>query len=105
MPSLTDNERALLRGLRENEYDDGSFSVIENSGLSPEVARGVMTSLQGKGLIEIGEPDRQTNTDPKYTIPIYLTAKGWRACRDHEIGSLYHAQRMVEYLNEHGGVA
>lgn len=57
---FTSNEIAIFRGSRDNEYanvfeEGGSwvFSVIDYSGLKPKVARGVISSLVKKKIIQI----------------------------------------------------
>lgn len=54
---LTAMEKAIVRGHRDSEYNDGGpsysiyvFSLIDNSGLDSKQARGAMASLVKKGL-------------------------------------------------------
>ena len=60
MTRFTENEKAILKGARENEYsdafDDGMpwvFAVINESGLNPKIARGAIASLVKKGIAVI----------------------------------------------------
>ncbi|MDZ4877766.1 MAG: hypothetical protein CLLPBCKN_007201 [Chroococcidiopsis cubana SAG 39.79] len=61
--SLTENEKAILRGSRDNEFanavEDFSFpwvfAVVEASGLSPQVGRGTISSLVQKGIVAISD--------------------------------------------------
>jgi hypothetical protein len=66
---LTENEKTLLKGSRDSEYSDPydsvtwTFSAIENSGLDPKVARGVLSSLVKKELVIIsGKYDDDEST-------------------------------------------
>ena len=53
--NLTDNEIKVMIASRNNEYNDvmdggtWSFTICDNSGLSPKVYRGVVSSLIKKG--------------------------------------------------------
>ena len=67
---LTDNEKAILRGARDNEYGDafeGSapwvFAVIDESGLNPKVARGVISSLIQKNLVTVFDYEGKGKAD------------------------------------------
>jgi hypothetical protein len=63
MNRFTDNEKAILKGARDNEYSDAFddnglpwvFAVINQSGLDPKVARGAIASLVKKGIITISD--------------------------------------------------
>lgn len=64
LPHLTNNEKLVLNALRTNEYGDSieaghiwSFSVIDNSWLDGKVARGVISSLVKKDLVEVVEAE------------------------------------------------
>lgn len=55
---LTKLEVYLLNAMRTNEYNDAlqdghtwTFTAIDNSGMEPEAARGVIASLVKKGLV------------------------------------------------------
>ena len=56
---LTDNEIKVMIASRNNEYNDvmdggtWSFTVCDNSGLSPKVYRGVVSSLIKKGYARV----------------------------------------------------
>lgn len=58
--NLTENEKIILRGSRDNEFANAFeennliwvFTVIETSSLSLEVARDTISSLVKKGIIE-----------------------------------------------------
>ena len=56
---LTDNEIKVMIASRSNEYNDvmdggtWSFTVCDNSGLSPKVYRGVVSSLIKKGYARV----------------------------------------------------
>lgn len=59
---LTTREKLILNAMRTNEYSDllesdseWTFTVIDNSGLTEKVARGVLSSLVKKGLIEVSQ--------------------------------------------------
>jgi hypothetical protein len=69
---FTDNEKAILKGARVNEFSDAFaepgncpwvFSVIEYSGLDPKVARGAIASLVKKGVIEISDYEGDGKAD------------------------------------------
>lgn len=57
--NLTDNEIKVMIASRNNEYGDAmdgatwSFTVCDNSGLSPKVYRGVVSSLIKKGYATV----------------------------------------------------
>lgn len=60
--SLTENEKALLRASRTNEFtdavDEGSpwvFAVISESKVQPKIARGAIASLVKKGLVIVAD--------------------------------------------------
>lgn len=61
--SLTENEKAILRGSCDNEFANAIeefsfpwvFAVVEASGLSPQVGRGAISSLVQKGIVEISD--------------------------------------------------
>lgn len=67
---LTQMEIQILNAMRYNEYNDclqdhcgtWTFSVIENAGIDPKKARGVISSLLKKGLVEVNE---KTSSDPE----------------------------------------
>lgn len=62
---LTDKEEDILKAMRDNEFQDALtdvggvwvFSVIDNAGLDAKVARGVISSLVKKGLVEVWDND------------------------------------------------
>ena len=71
---LTENEKAVLKGACESEYDGFDYfqfgdwsngtwvwSAIEHSELSPKIARGAISSLVKKGLVCVDEGDRDTD--------------------------------------------
>lgn len=65
--NLTDNEIKVMIASRNNEYNDvmdgatWSFTVCDNSGLSPKVYRGVVSSLIKKGYASVaGERGDET---------------------------------------------
>jgi hypothetical protein len=60
MTRFTDNEKAILKGARDNAYADAFdgelpwvFAVINESGLDPKSAREVIASLVKKGIVAI----------------------------------------------------
>lgn len=69
MIKLTSNEQAILRAGRDSEYDNFTenptwvFSVIEGSGLDAKVARGVISSLVKKGLVEVFDNEGNGRAD------------------------------------------
>lgn len=87
--NLTPNELAVLKGARVNNFcdagdkDDGSpwvFAVIEYSKLDEKVARGVLSSLVKKGLVEIYDAEGRNKANDMYLIftdkAFDLVAKG-----------------------------
>ena len=57
---FTSNEIAIFKGSRDNEYENAFeeggtwvFTVIDYSGLNPKVARGAISSLIKKGIIQV----------------------------------------------------
>ena len=86
---FTENERAILIGSRDNEFDDALeggcpwvFAVIATSELDPTVARGSLSSLVQKGVIEIS--DYEGRGDPDDQVLSY-TPVGLESAR-HELG-------------------
>jgi hypothetical protein len=71
MTRFTDNEKAILKGARDNEYsdafdDDGLpwvFAVINESGLNPKVARGAIASLVKKGIVTVSDWEGKGRAD------------------------------------------
>jgi len=69
--NLTENEKAILRGSRDNEFANAFeennftwvFAVIETSGLPPEIARGALSSLVKKGIVEISDYQDKGKTE------------------------------------------
>lgn len=69
--NFTNYELAMLRGSRDNEFsnalEDGNtpwvFAVVDASGLPPEVARGVLSSLVKKEIVEIEDYEGAGNSD------------------------------------------
>ena len=62
MTRLTDNEKAIMRGARDNEFSDvfdggfpWVFAVIAKSGLDPKVARGSLASLVKKRVFDVDD--------------------------------------------------
>ena len=58
MIKLTDMEIRILNAMRNNEFEDcidaeatWTFAVIDNSGINPKQARGVISSLIKKDLV------------------------------------------------------
>ncbi len=81
--NLTENELAILKGARINEYCDAYestpwvFSVIDYSKLDAKVARGVISSLVKKDLIQI--EDYEGNNNPDDMI-LHFTKKAKELC-------------------------
>lgn len=77
--NLTNMEKMLLNGMRNNEYNDAlagavyTFSVIDYSGLEAKQARGVISSLIKKGLIESEPANPDTGDDNEM---LHLTSAG-----------------------------
>jgi hypothetical protein len=70
MTRFTDNEKSILKGARDNEYSDAFdggfpwvFSVINESGLDPKSARGVIASLVKKGIVAVDDYDGKGRAD------------------------------------------
>ena len=58
--NFTKNEVIILQASRDNEFDDATTGgapwtsvVIDESGLDPRVARGVIASLVKKGVVTL----------------------------------------------------
>lgn len=86
---FTDNEKAIFKGARDNDYADcfedcGNggfnttwvFAVIDKSGLDPKVARGAIASLVKKGMVEISDYEGKGRADD---MVFALTAEGLKA--------------------------
>jgi predicted methyltransferase len=81
--NITENERKLLQGARSSDFGDAYldeypwvFDVIDRSGLESKVARGVLSSLVKKDLIEI-----ESSEEPS----LRFTELGKRMCDEHKI--------------------
>lgn len=83
--NLTENEKAILRGSCDNEFANAFeennltwvFAAIATSGLSPEVARGAISSLVKKGIVEISGYEGKKKTED---MMIALTEVGKAVC-------------------------
>jgi predicted methyltransferase len=82
---LTEKERRILEGARRSDFGDAYlgeypwvFDVVEKSRVDPIEARGVLSSLVRKGLIEI-----ESSEEPSLSF----TTKGKEVCDLFEIGS------------------
>jgi hypothetical protein len=83
---FTDNEKAIFKGARDNQYQDcfengfGTcawvFAVIDESGLDPKVARGAIASLVKKGMVEISDWEGKGRADD---MVLALTLEGLKA--------------------------
>jgi hypothetical protein len=71
---LTVMEIKILNAMRNNEYNDAldsfplgtwSFTAIDNSGIKPNIARGVISSLVKKGLVYVHEGGKDKNAEPE----------------------------------------
>lgn len=71
MPNLTEMEIEILKGIIYSDYNDErsvdsypwTFSVISKSGIEEKKARGVLSSLIKKGLIEVYDWDSDSVTE------------------------------------------
>ncbi|ACK74082.1 hypothetical protein PCC7424_5514 (plasmid) [Gloeothece citriformis PCC 7424] len=69
--NLTEGEKQILIASTNTEFGSAledkfpwTWSVIDNSGLEPKIARGVISSLIKKGLVHIVDyPDRRNPDD------------------------------------------
>ena len=81
--TLTEKEKIILKAGCDSEYNsicsggDWVFATIDNSKLGSKVARGVISSLVKKGLIEI--EDQEGNGKPN-DMAIFCTKKGKEVC-------------------------
>ncbi|MHB1167029.1 MAG: hypothetical protein ACYC0N_00630 [Carboxydocellales bacterium] len=85
---LTELELKVLHGARNNHYSDiyessgdWTFAVIDAAKLTPQIARGVISSLIKKGLATVYDNDG----DQCFS----LTAEGKKACDDYKITSCW----------------
>lgn len=78
---LTELEMQVLKNLFESADGNGhDFGFIEDAGVDPHIARGVVSSLSKKGIIEIW--GREWNGIEFYT---QFT---WKKAQSHKINSL-----------------
>lgn len=72
MMNLTVMEVKIINAMRNNEYNDAikdngacgawSFAAIDNSGIPANQARGVISSLVKKGLVDITPADKSSHS-------------------------------------------
>ena len=85
---ITEMEKAILTGIRNDDYTDNEdstystwvFSAIIESKIEPKRARGVISSLVKKGLVEIA--GMSTNFDD---TTIEITNAGKLFCTENNI--------------------
>lgn len=79
--SLTPLEREVLQNLYESADGNGQdFGFTEDHGINPKQARGVLSSLIKKGIIEVHEAITNcTGTWHQFT---------WRGKQSHEVNSV-----------------
>lgn len=86
---LTVMEIKVLNAMRQNEYNDAlqdypcgtwSFTAIDNSGIKPKIARGVISSLVKKGLVSVtpqsGPEDPEVIGFTKEGVKLFDNADG-----------------------------
>jgi len=84
--NVTEKEQMVLQGARRSQYGDAyeekeypwTFDVIDHSGLEAKIARGVISSLQAKGLIVVLDPDTRDSA-------IEMTDEGRKVCDEYNI--------------------
>jgi len=86
---LTENEKAILKGGCDSEYDDfcddgpdncvgtWAFSAIDNAKIDSKIARGVIASLVKKGLVTIMDNEGKGKTADMIITP---TITGYNIC-------------------------
>ena len=74
LKSLTAKEIKILNAMRNNEYQDAltegctwTFTTIDNSGIEPNRARGVISSLVKKALVEVDGDSFQEESTISFT--------------------------------------
>ena len=85
MIHLTENEKIILKAGCDSEYEsicceygrDWVFATIENSKLNSKVARGVISSLIKKGLVEVFDNEGFNNSNDMVLI---ATPEGKNLC-------------------------
>jgi hypothetical protein len=119
---ITPNEATMIRAIAHNEYSDRSdptapswvFSAITASGLDEQVAGGVITSLQAKGLATVqvyearGDSDKMVSltdagvaaldANPAPTLGILvhvLVPRGMADCTNGGVSSRYKAFVLI----------
>lgn len=81
MSNLTELEMQVLKNLYDSADGNGhDFGFVEDAGIDPRIARGVISSLSKKGIIEIW--DRMWNGQQ------FFTQFTWKKAKSHEIKSL-----------------
>ncbi len=84
--NITDNEKAILKGGCDSDYDNFCenptwvFDAIDKSGLSPKVARGVISSLVKKGLVVIEDNEGKKGKGRSDDMTIFATDEGVNVC-------------------------
>ena len=88
--NLTQNEMAILKASRNNEFGDAFdgetpwvFAVIAVSGLSPEIARGTISSLVQKGIVIVEDYEGKGNPDDMIFIVNSDFLQSFDALRSH----------------------
>ena len=83
--SITEKERMLLEGSRRSDFGDAyrdeypwTFDAIDHSGLEAKEARGVLSSLEKKGLIVVLDPNTNDSA-------IKMTDEGKKVCDEYKI--------------------
>ena len=83
--NITEKERMLLEGSRRSDFGDAyeyehpwTFDVIDHSGLEAKEARGVLSSLERKGLIRVLDPNTEDSA-------IEMTGEGRKVCDEYKI--------------------
>ena len=78
---LTELEMLVLANLFESSDGNGhDFGFVEEAGIDPRQARGVVSSLSKKGIIEIW--------DPVWNGQKHYTQFTWKKAAPHQINSL-----------------
>jgi predicted transcriptional regulator len=85
MMNLTENEKAIMKAGCDSEYDNFCeaptwvFSVIDNSKLDAKIARGVISSLVKKGLVEVFDNEGRGKAND---MAITATESGIEICNE-----------------------